>query len=69
MRAIQCPVLLTASKRDALFPQVARQNCQMAEQIPDGRLYLYNEGGHPLMWSQPEAFRAVADLFLMQLDW
>jgi pimeloyl-ACP methyl ester carboxylesterase len=66
--AIQCPVLLTASKRDAVLSQVARQNCHMAEQIPDSRLYLHNEGGHPLMWSQPEVFRAVTDLFLMQFD-
>jgi len=61
---IQCPVLLTASMQDAALPHVARQNCRMAEQIPDCRLYLHNEGGHPLMWSQPEVFRAVTDLFL-----
>jgi pimeloyl-ACP methyl ester carboxylesterase len=68
LREVQCPVLLTASKRDAVLSQVACQNCHMAEQISDGRLYLHNEGGHPLMWSQPEVFRAAADLFLMQFD-
>jgi pimeloyl-ACP methyl ester carboxylesterase len=62
---VQCPVLLTASKQDVALSQVARQTCQMAEQISDCRLYLHNKGGHPLMWSQPETFRAVADRFLM----
>ena len=61
---VRCPVLLTASMQDTALPQVAQQNCRMAEQIPDCRLYLHNEGGHPRMWSQPEAFRAVADGFL-----
>jgi valacyclovir hydrolase len=65
---VQCPVLLTASKQDAALPQVASQNCQMAQQIPGSRLYLHDEGGHPLMWSQPKVFRALADLFLMQFD-
>ena len=57
-------MLLTASMQDSALPQVARQNCRMAEQIANSRLYLHNQGGHPLMWSQPEAFRAVADGFL-----
>ena len=61
---VRCPVLLTASKRDAALPQVAQQNCRMAEQISDCRLYLHNEGGHPLMWSQPGTFRTMADAFL-----
>jgi pimeloyl-ACP methyl ester carboxylesterase len=61
---IRCPVLLTASLQDAALPRVSHQNCRMAEQIPNCRLYLHNEGGHPLMWSQPEAFRLLADRFL-----
>jgi pimeloyl-ACP methyl ester carboxylesterase len=61
---VQCPVLLTASMRDTALPRVTHRNCRMAEQIPDCRLYLHNKGGHPLMWSQPETFRAVADQFL-----
>jgi pimeloyl-ACP methyl ester carboxylesterase len=65
---ISCPVLLTASMQDADLPQVAQQNCRMAEQIPDCRLYLHNEGGHPLMWSQPEAFRSVSDGFLRTVE-
>ena len=65
---IRCPVLLTASKQDTALPRVARQNCQMAEQISNCRLYLHNEGGHPLMWSQPEAFRAAADRFLKAVE-
>ncbi|MFN2151817.1 MAG: alpha/beta fold hydrolase [Anaerolineales bacterium] len=61
---IRCPVLLTASLRDPLIPGVAEQFCGMLEKIPDVRLYLHASGGHPLMWSEPDAFRAVSDYFL-----
>ena len=61
---IQCPVLLTASMQDSALPQVAQQNGRMAEQIADCRLYLHNEGGHPLMWSRPQDFRYIVDHFL-----
>jgi valacyclovir hydrolase len=67
LNEIQCPVLLTASQQDAALPHVTRQTCQMAEQIPNCCLYLHNEGGHPLMWSQAETFRAVADRFLITI--
>jgi pimeloyl-ACP methyl ester carboxylesterase len=65
---VRCPVLLTASKQDAALPHVSRQNCHMAEQISEGRLYLHHEGGHPLMWSQPEVFRPIVDHFLQTLS-
>lgn len=61
---VRCPVLLTASKGDTLVPDVALQLGRMAEQIPDCRAFLNNEGGHPLMWSRPRDFWAVADHFL-----
>jgi hypothetical protein len=57
-------VLLTASRRDPLLFQVARQVCEMAGQIEGARLYLHDEGEHPLMWSRPGVFRHVADHFL-----
>lgn len=61
---IQSPVLLTASLRDPLIPGVAGQFCGMLEKIPDACLYLHTTGGHPLMWSEPDAFRAISDHFL-----
>ena len=68
LNEIQCPVLLTASKQDPLLPQVTQQVCGMAEQIAGARVYLNNEGGHPLMWSRPEVFRAISDTFLEDVE-
>jgi pimeloyl-ACP methyl ester carboxylesterase len=65
---IRCPVLLTASKRDPIVAGGTRQICQMADRIPDGRLYLHHEGGHPFMWSQAAAFRTAADVFLSPIQ-
>jgi valacyclovir hydrolase len=64
LHQIRCPVLLTGSLHDELIPGVAQQFCGMVEKIPDCRLYLHDQGGHPLMWSEPQAFRAVSDNFL-----
>jgi valacyclovir hydrolase len=64
---IQCPVLLTASLKDTMLYQPARQYAQMAETISDCRVYLHHEGGHPMMWTAPEAFRAVSDYLLRSL--
>jgi valacyclovir hydrolase len=61
---IRCPVLLTASKGDALLPDVALQLGRMAGQIPDCRAFLNNAGEHPFMWSHPQDFRTIADYFL-----
>jgi hypothetical protein len=36
----------------------------MLAQMPAARLYLHHTGAHPLMWSRPHDFRAVADRFL-----
>jgi valacyclovir hydrolase len=60
----QCPVLLTASLQDPWIPGAAEQFCGMLAKIPDARLYLHAAGGHPLMWSEAQAFRAVSDNFL-----
>jgi pimeloyl-ACP methyl ester carboxylesterase len=68
LRAIQCPVLLTASLRDTLLPGIGVQVGHMADQIPDCRAYLHHEGDHPLMWSQAQVFRAACDRFLAELD-
>jgi len=61
---VACPVLLTGSLRDDLIPDVGQRALHMALTIPDCRVCLHNQGGHPLMWSQPEAFYAAARMFL-----
>jgi len=64
LSAIQCPVLLTASLRDAALPGVGSQVAEMVQEIPRGEGHLFNQGDHPLMWTRPEAFRRVATTFL-----
>ncbi len=68
LREIACPVLLTASLHDPALPNVAGQVCYMAEQNPDCQVFFTNAGGHPLMWSQPEAFQAIAWTFLHHVE-
>lgn len=65
---IQCPVLLTGSLQDAMLSNGAAQMVEMASQIPESQLVLFNGGDHPLMWSRPHRFRRVADRFLSGLD-
>lgn len=61
---IQCPVLVTGSKRDAVFPDITRKLSRMSEEITDCSMYIGNNGGHPLMWKSPRDFRTVVDCFL-----
>ncbi|MFN8500066.1 MAG: alpha/beta hydrolase [Anaerolineae bacterium] len=64
LSAIRCPVLLTASLRDSLLPQVAEGVERMARQIEQSYVFLASQGDHPLMWSQPDEFRAISGWFL-----
>jgi pimeloyl-ACP methyl ester carboxylesterase len=64
LEEIEAPVLFTASARDAMLPAVRAEVMAMSAQIPDSRVYLHSEGDHPLMWTQPAAFRHQADFFL-----
>jgi len=65
---IQCPVLLTASKQDNALPQVVGQVNRMSKQIANCRVFLNNEGRHPLMWSSPQDFRSISDYFLQAVS-
>ena len=65
---IACPVLLTGSLRDPALPALASDMAEMAQELPDCRLYLHPSGDHPFMWSQGAPFRAQADLFLPALS-
>jgi valacyclovir hydrolase len=68
LEVIKCPVLFSATLDDESLPDVAVQVPAMAQRIPDARVYLSKGGSHPLMWSKPEEFRTIADLFLKQID-
>ena len=68
LKEIRCPVLITASRQDEILPEVAQQVVNMAEQIPDCFVFLHREGFHPLMWSQTNDFRCMADCFLAKVE-
>ncbi|MFC1799379.1 alpha/beta fold hydrolase [Candidatus Eisenbacteria bacterium] len=67
LKTIRCPVLITGSRKDSFIPDIAEQSESMLRQIPDGRVFLLDEGDHPLMWTCPDAFRAASDRFLTEL--
>ena len=61
---IDCPVLLTASQQDETTQNMTKDAEWMAKEIKDCTLFLDEQGGHPLMWTEPQAFRAACDNFL-----
>ncbi len=64
---VACPLLITASMTDSLLPDAPAQAIQMAAQVPGSQAFIFHGGGHPLMWSAPQPFRAAADAFLSQV--
>lgn len=64
---VRCPVLLTISRADDLVPHIEADAHCIAAQVRDLTLHVADEGGHPFMWSQAEAFRAAADAFLERI--
>jgi hypothetical protein len=68
LRQVRCPVMLTATRGDELVPDAGRQMLAVAACLADCRVFLNNRGGHPLMWSCPQDFRAIGDCFVGLLD-
>lgn len=68
LSGIECPVLITGSLRDGTLHDGAEQMVEMARQISESQLVLFNAGDHPLMWTRPDAFRRVALGFLDSLS-
>ena len=67
LEAIRCPVLITVSRADTLLPNVIHEATTLSQMLQSSRLYVHDTGDHPLMWSQPTAFRGVVDVFLHHL--
>ena len=61
---IACPVFFTASLEDQMLIQPGTYILQMLAQVQDGRAYINQHGGHPLMWSDPDSFRKAIKGFL-----
>lgn len=70
LNAIRSPVLLTGSLKDPLNPGIGQAYARIAGIIPDCSVCLVSTAGHPygeehpLMWTDPDSFRMVSDLFL-----
>lgn len=64
---LACPVLLMGSLSDHLMPALSAQILSMARQIRDCNVYFCASGGHALMWTRPQQFRAAVDCFLASL--
>lgn len=67
LKMVRCPVLFTASLADNLLVDVAAQNLAMVAEVANSRVFFARDGAHPLMWSNPAAFRAAANAFLQCL--
>ncbi|MBN1370711.1 MAG: alpha/beta hydrolase [Anaerolineaceae bacterium] len=68
LKEIRCPVLFSGSLQDELLPEIGEQMPRMAAQVAESEVFLVNGGGHPLMWSRPAAFHAMAAAFLEQIE-
>lgn len=64
---IACPVFFTASLEDQMLIQPEIYVNEMLAQAKNGRVYINQHGGHPLMWSDPESFRKAVKEFLESL--
>jgi valacyclovir hydrolase len=65
---IRCPVMFSCSLSDSLIPEVGSQMLAMSQKLPGSWFFSVNQGFHPLMWSQPQAFRAAAQAFLNKVS-
>ena len=70
LNSITCPVLLTGNLQDALTPGISQEFARISAIIPDCSVYLTSKSGHPFgeehpfMWTDPDSFRKVSDMFL-----
>lgn len=70
LNSISCPVLLTGNLQDALTPRISQEYARISAIIPDCSVYLTSRSGHrfghehPFMWTDPDSFRRVSDMFL-----
>ena len=64
---IACPVFFTASLEDQALIQPGPYILEILARVQNGRAYINQHGGHPLMWSDPESFRGAIKGFLESL--
>ena len=69
LNAIGCPTLLTGHLQDTILPGIAMEYERISNLIPNCSLFLAAKANHPYLerpfiWTDPESFRAVVNLFL-----
>ena len=64
LAALSMPVLVVAGERDVLVPAAEH----LHEHIPDSRLQIIPDAGHPAVTDQPQAFSAAVLAFLKEID-
>ena len=65
LESLQVPVLLTGSKQDEFITDefFERTFSKLLAKIPNGTMHLFEQGGHPAMLSNGEAFAKVSREF------
>ena len=61
---ITCPLFFTASLEDRALIQPGAYILEMLARVQNGRAYINQHGGHPLMWSDSDSFRRAIKGFL-----
>ena len=68
LNAIDCPTLLTGHLQDNILPGLAEEYARISSLIPNCSVFLSAKANHPylerpFMWTDPESFRTVTNLF------
>lgn len=69
INAVGCPTLLTGHLQDTILPGLAGEYARISSLIPDCSLFLSAKANHPylerpFMWTDPESFQTIVNLFL-----
>jgi len=72
LNRITCPTLLTGHLEDHTLPGLAAEYARISSLIPNCSIYLSSQSNHPylerpFMWSDPEAFRFIADRYFLNI--
>jgi pimeloyl-ACP methyl ester carboxylesterase len=60
--------MITASLQDQALIRPAQYALEMLNQLQDGRVFISQKGGHPLLWGAPEDFRRGISGFLERFE-
>ncbi len=65
LNELQVPTLLVGSKKDEMCrPNLEDEYKQMSTIIPNAKIYIFNQGGHPAILSNAEEFAQLVQRFL-----